>query len=1038
MSNRDPAVFGIIGQRGIARTNDSLTRIGWWDRKPGGGGGGGGTLGGSILSGPVTAATTVTTGTPQWAGLGLGAAATSGVSLTISQPTHTDSILLDTAGGGDWTSTPDGARYEMRHGAVGSRWTVSAPTMRIISYREQAMDISDHQDPNTYSTFLVMARGSPSHSVALQAGAFYTQNLSTVTPDYVTTNTDSQAVSGIGEVATGGKGRAIGGFFYSWINADADTSAKGSGVEAVVENRIVANDHSVEFSGTGAGSKSMCAFIVAKGPSRVATGIQLGADTTGSFECGFYAPNRSAGTIIEEATFRDYGGAEHSLDIGGTHSKAAIGISAANSLNGIVIGRGSKTAFAALDLGWQSDGATPTTTYDGGILFGNDTQLYRSTTNSLRFDATGGASARVGFGATNVPDTTDGALTTVFIAPGRVDVARATSGQVFRAFNTVGSTSEKPFFQVAVVGGALSWGAGGTAAVDCTLERYAANVLRSSNASLAVENLTLSAPTATLPQVNRYESRVGSAAIPSTDHNMRSGRTEHYFGDMTSPNNWGDKGGWTTVWEWKNATANLGDNMLGVRSTVYYGGSLSPVLARGTSHAFSGEVIVTGADVNATNSLPGEQAAYYGIVEDRTTGTAQSGRLWGFDMKVHGSRSTSIPNYLLGGFMLLINQYHSASPPGSPSVGALISSSSSPGATNSGSGAHSGAQTYPMDYGIQIAGESGTTANYGTSSATQGFVVGLGIGDGLSVWSDYSRIGTGIRVAAYETYGIRIWKRWAGSTGPSLSVGWDASGTDSTVAADGIAFGSDVNLYRSAGNVLKTDDSFLTVGNVGVAQTTVPGTPAGTGFYLGSTGILEQMRVAQTGAFYRVYGSASDTSTAPSFRMRITASNVELAWSAVGGASLDTTMARAATNRLHIGSLLSVTTGILGGVDGTPSTGLDTSTGLATRRADKTLSNGANADISTSSRSYCRLTGGDATSTINSIAAPTDGLHMYLQNDSGHIVVIKDDAAGLGTAANRIMTLLGGDRTIADQGAMILLYDTNASRWREIGGVGVT
>lgn len=1039
MSLKDPAILGIYSERSVERLGDSLRRVSVLERRPGNGGGGGGTLGGSILSGPVSAATSVTTGRPQWAGLGLGTASVSGVSLTISQPTMTDSVIVDTAGGGDWTSSPDGARYEIRHGSVGSRWTVSAPTMRIISYREQAMDISDHQDPNVYSTFLSMARGSPAHEVALQAGAFYTQNLSTVTPDYSTTNTDSQAVSGIGEIMTGGKGRAIGGFFYSWINYDADyTLAKGSGIEAVVENRAgsgpspydILNDHSVEISGTGAGSKSMCAFVVAKGPSRVATGIQLGADTTGSMQCGFYAPFRSSGTVIEEATFRDYGQAENSLDIGGVHTKAAIGIGPTSG--GIVIGRGSKSAFASLDLGWDTDGVTPATTYAGGILFGNDTQLYRATTNTLRFDASGGGSARVGFGATNIPDTAAGDIPAVFIPPGRIDVSNTTS-RVFRAFNSAGTTNEKPFFEIAVSGQTLFWGPGGTTAVDCSLGRYSGSaagvgILRSTDTSLSVPNLTLSAPTGNLPQAHRFECRVGSQAVPSTSTTLRSGQVIQFFGDMAGTT-WGQQSGWSNLWEWRNTTADHGDNMLGLRSTVYYGGSSSPVASRGTVHAISGEVVVTAAGLNTITGDPGEQAAYFGIVRDDTTGSAQSGRLWGMDLKMHGSRS-SVANALFIGYTLFMNQYQSASPTMAPSNGLSITTSS-PASVDSA--IHSGTQTYPIDTGISVVGKSGSSD--GTTTVTQGFKVGIDVGGTDTAWtSGGSRLGTGIAVAAYEDYGIRIWKRYAGSLGPSLSLSWTSASTASVVPEDGIDFGGDVNLYRIGASLLKTDDAFL------INQSLIPGTanPGGTGMVLATSGTLDLVRNT-TGTFLRIYGNSGDLVATPTLRGRVvTTTGAILEFSAPGGNSLDTTIARAAAGRLHVASELSAATGLLGGLAGTPSTGLDTNTGLATRRVDSAPANGANANYDTQGKSFLKLTGAATTAEINSLNGGVDGKHLTLYNTTAGPVTVRDESAALGTAANRIRTSTGGTRTIAVEGAMNLLYDTGTSFWNEVGGVGVT
>ncbi len=79
-----------------------------------------------------------------------------------------------------------------------------------------------------------------------------------------------------------------------------------------------------------------------------------------------------------------------------------------------------------------------------------------------------------------------------------------------------------------------------------------------------------------------------------------------------------------------------------------------------------------------------------------------------------------------------------------------------------------------------------------------------------------------------NTYGIYVEDQTGGATseygiaivGADTQALWIGSGADNTDAANGIAFGSsrDTNLYRSAANVLKTDD-VLSVGTLGATDT---------------------------------------------------------------------------------------------------------------------------------------------------------------------------------------------------------------------------
>lgn len=253
-------------------------------------------------------------------------------SITLSEAAMTSAVLTDTAGGSDFTggTVPAGVRYEIRHGSTGTPHSAGGPTMRILGLYEYTGTIANGADYTKYSLLHVLARGGPNNKAQTQAAAFKAQSLSTLTQSNPSgpspsINTDASAVSGIGEVASGCKGRGIGGYFYGWIAADADTSAGGQGVEAAIRN-LTATPHSVNTSNNGGGSQTMGVWVLADGTARVAAGLQFGAVTGQKWDAGFFVAERASGAIIENATFRDRGAAHQSILIEGTHDQGAIAI----------------------------------------------------------------------------------------------------------------------------------------------------------------------------------------------------------------------------------------------------------------------------------------------------------------------------------------------------------------------------------------------------------------------------------------------------------------------------------------------------------------------------------------------------------------------------------------------------------------------------------------------------------------------------------------------------------------------------------------
>jgi len=94
---------------------------------------------------------------------------------------------------------------------------------------------------------------------------------------------------------------------------------------------------------------------------------------------------------------------------------------------------------------------------------------------------------------------------------------------------------------------------------------------------------------------------------------------------------------------------------------------------------------------------------------------------------------------------------------------------------------------------------------------------------------------------------------------------------------------------------------------------------------------------------------------------------------------------------------------------------------------------GANATVSTVSKSYIELTNVSLTS-LNGITAGGDGQRLVLTNRTGASVTINNETGA--TAANRILTGTGGAITISNNASIELIYNTSNSRWMAVGSAG--
>jgi hypothetical protein len=93
------------------------------------------------------------------------------------------------------------------------------------------------------------------------------------------------------------------------------------------------------------------------------------------------------------------------------------------------------------------------------------------------------------------------------------------------------------------------------------------------------------------------------------------------------------------------------------------------------------------------------------------------------------------------------------------------------------------------------------------------------------------------------------------------------------------------------------------------------------------------------------------------------------------------------------------------------------------------LAAGANAAVPVGTNVVCDLSGPAGSFTINGIAGGRDGKFVILVNRTGFTMTIAYDSGVDPTAANRIYTLSGSDKTQTGNSSAMLWYNSNSARW---------
>lgn len=104
-----------------------------------------------------------------------------------------------------------------------------------------------------------------------------------------------------------------------------------------------------------------------------------------------------------------------------------------------------------------------------------------------------------------------------------------------------------------------------------------------------------------------------------------------------------------------------------------------------------------------------------------------------------------------------------------------------------------------------------------------------------------------------------------------------------------------------------------------------------------------------------------------------------------------------------------------------------------TKKAADITTAGSVSDATCNDISFVRFT---AATAIDSLAGGVDGKELIITNANSVDCAIANDSGG--TAANRIITGIGGSITLATGSSLLLKYDGSASRWRVVGSPNMT
>jgi hypothetical protein len=177
------------------------------------------------------------------------------------------------------------------------------------------------------------------------------------------------------------------------------------------------------------------------------------------------------------------------------------------------------------------------------------------------------------------------------------------------------------------------------------------------------------------------------------------------------------------------------------------------------------------------------------------------------------------------------------------------------------------------------------------------------------------------------------------------------------------------------------------------------------------------------------YGATATATGAAAFGNSADATHASSTVIGVNAASTEANQVRLGTSSEHV----SIPGGlhVAGSITNPATIGTNTVDGHIKfiRLAVSSLANGNNAAVPIATNTFVEVSGPSAAFTINGVANGSDGRFLIIVNQTGQDMTVAHQSGTDPTAANRIITMTGADRTTTANGAAMLIYSGAASRW---------
>lgn len=223
-----------------------------------------------------------------------------------------------------YSENPAGHKGVIKDGTAAAPITAAAPTLKVSQTQGVTGPLAG-DGAMGMGAIMGASSGTAASKVQGVGGTFTAKNAGTEGEP------DACGVYGVGRILSTGKGRAFGAFLAGRRDT---TEARATGAEIYVENV----EGGTDTYDINTGAETTKGIWLHSGTAKVAVGVQVGAisEVIPGFDVAFGVNKFAAGT----AALQDNSAAERSIQIKGTHAKAALSVASGSGI--VVLGNEEK------------------------------------------------------------------------------------------------------------------------------------------------------------------------------------------------------------------------------------------------------------------------------------------------------------------------------------------------------------------------------------------------------------------------------------------------------------------------------------------------------------------------------------------------------------------------------------------------------------------------------------------------------------------------------------------------------------------------